>query len=351
MKLGKHISDLLYHHESVIVPGLGTFSTRYVPARFIPEKKIVESPAKRATFSPDPKEGPTPLPDYMAQKEGKPVGEIREFLRDVVQEIRQSLEKGKSIELEQLGRLTRDEKGTILFAPDLSVNFLEDAPGVAAVSTPPQKDSGEKPSVAPEKEPSTDTPNSEYEYAELSKKTKPHTTEPMEEKRSTLPPVLKWIAIILVPLLLIALLLYLSFNLLVKDGRFFWQPAPPVVEMVEEDRVEPDETEVPVVDPAEVEEVTEDLPVHEETLTDPLRPEPGRTVYYLVVGSFRNEVKAEQLAENLRKAGAERAHVLPRTPSRYHRVCYGFYYDLREAERQKAALDQDLRQVAWILHR
>ncbi len=352
MKLGKHISDLLYYHDSVLLPGLGTFGTRYVPARFIPEKKIVESPAKRATFSPEPKVGNSPLPEYMAKMEKKPVEEVHGFLREVVNEIHNSLEQGKQVELEQLGRLSLDEQGMTRFEPDTGINFLEDATGIATVATSVPKAQAKTPDEDTGQDFSADLPSSQYEYTEEQlHNTKPDTNEPMEEKKATLSPALKWTAIIVVPLLLIALLLYVSFTLLIDDGRFFWQPTPPVVEVVDEDKEKPDDTDVLLAEPAEAEEEKEEVPVREEPAIGPLRPEPGKDVYYLVVGSFRNKEKAERLAENLRQAGAERAHVLSRTPSRYYRVSYGFYYDISEAERQKKALREDMKEIAWILHR
>lgn len=360
MKLGKYISELLYHHDFVILPGFGTFSTRYVPAKFIPEKKIVESPTKVADFAPEPKDGDTPLPAYIAEKEGKPVEKVNDFISDVVKEIRQSLQRGKRVELEQLGIFHLDTDGSFHFEPDRSINFLDEATDIPEVKTPltttseePEKHSGAsaaaiggKMGSAPavdENQKKTAKPVAESENIH------PKLHEKMKEKKTKLPPALKWLAYIIIPLLVILIILFLSFTYFFGETGLFRRFERPVTEIPAEVPEQPEIIEEPAV--PEEEELVEPEPVTPDPALEPPRPDPDRTVYYVVVGSFRNGMKAQQLAEKLRKEGADLAHVFMETPSKYHRVCYGYYYDLAEAKTQKARLRDDLRDIAWILHR
>ncbi len=355
MKTGKYISELLYRHDSVILPGFGLFSTRYVPAKFIPEKKIVEAPAKVADYSPGLKDGDTPLLAYMAEKEGKTIEEVSEFLAGMVRDIKQSLQEGKRIEIERIGRFKLDEKGNTEFEPDQSVNYLDEATDVPKVSAPPEREQVQpereqtKPLSKPEPSKKQASParvyatrqetgpaNQETPGPSVSRteaKGKPrdiqtHTHEPMKQQDTSndSPSAFRWLAYILVPLLLI-LVLFFAYN------HFFLQrEAPRPIEVMVEplaDIKPPEVVEEPVVTPAE----------------------PVRRVYYLVVGSYRNPVKAEQHAETLRRQGIHSAQVFMETPANYHRVCYGHYETLSAAQRQKAQLPADLRANAWIMRR
>jgi len=139
MRLGKHISALLYEHERVIVPGFGTFTKHYVPAKFIPEKQIVEAPRKIADFHLEPSTGNTPLIAYMAEKEGVTQEEVTRFIEDVVREIHMTLDAGKTVELENLGRFRKDEDGALQFDANTDVNYMAETPGRDPVKTPPQQ--------------------------------------------------------------------------------------------------------------------------------------------------------------------------------------------------------------------
>ncbi|TVR41836.1 MAG: hypothetical protein EA394_04980 [Bacteroidia bacterium] len=335
MKIGKYISELLYHHEVVVLPGFGSFTTKYVPARFIPEKKIVESPAKRAHFSETGKDADSPLPAYIAHQEGKSIQEVNETLQEIVNNIHESLQQGKKVELENLGILSKDVEGMIRFTANENINYLDEGSEAVAVptATPPVAEEGT------ERLEATTVPPP------------PPASKPQSEKpkRRRMPLFLWWLAILIIPLIIILIILFLNFNFFFGECRLFRSHDRPVVEITDEkeDEVVDDEIDEEWIDEEEIS--IEPEPVEEEII--PLKPEPGRKTYFLVVGSFRNEFKAAEMAERLRNDGAVQAQVFMKTPANYYRVCYGFYYDLAEAQAQKANLPDDLRQVAWILHR
>ncbi len=342
MKLGKYISDLLYHHDQVILPGFGTFSTRYVPAKFIPEKKIVESPTKVAEFSPEPVTGSTPLIAYMAEKEGRSIDWVNDFLKKLIKEIVSSLETGNKVEFEHLGVFQLEADGLLQFTPDPTVNYLKEDTGLSQVMAPKQKE------MAEDIKPAAVTKKATAKRKEKAEKHHTNTPDPMKIKMSKLPPALRWLAYVIIPLLVILIILFLNFNFFFGEGGLFRAGDPPVVEAPPAEPTPPVITEAPVEPP---EEVIEPEPVEPEPLAAPAKPEPGRKTYYIVVGSFRNEHNAIRLAEDLRNEGVHQAQVFMRTPSNFHRVCYAFYYDLAEAEAAKARMPVEFRNNAWILHR
>jgi hypothetical protein len=139
MKIGKYISELLFENDFVILPQLGEFSTKYIPAKFIPELKKVESPSKIITFNDKNKSGGGLLTEYIARKEGISSQEAKEFVSNFVAEMQNSLKSGKKVELENIGFFSLDPSGQIIFDPDRSINYLNDAAGLTSVKEPAKK--------------------------------------------------------------------------------------------------------------------------------------------------------------------------------------------------------------------
>ncbi len=354
IKLGKYISELLFSNDSVIVPGFGSFSTKYVPARFIPEEKIVESPRKIVDFSPEPKQGDSPLIAYMAEKEGKSHDEILHHLAETLGDVEHALEAGKNVDFELIGTFHQETDGSLKFEPSRQINYLENDTGVAVVDTPAPKPLIEKKETEKEQDTlkasalATSTkPKTDYTMKEPEKKS-PEQAKPQKEKIEGMDPALKWLAIIGIPLLVILIILFWQFNYFFGDEGLFRSTETVVVEA-------PVETPVEVIE--EIEEVPEPEPVPEpekplfDPYLEPPKPDLNRPVYYVVVGSFRSQRNAQNLALQLRKEDHRLASVLDLTPAQFHRVYSGWYYDLDEAKAAKQQLDKNLREIAWILHR
>ena len=368
MKIGVYISDLLFNYDEVILPGFGCFTTRYVPAKFKPEERIVEAPSKIVAFKSEPRQGVTPLIAYIAEKEEKTAEEVTHFLKEAVMEMEHSLEAGKNVELEKIGLFNKDIAGNLTFEPVRDINYLAEDAGKPLVRTPVQKPAGSIAASGSDKQVSkavhsnvnkpqkTGSKTGEKAVSETKKqKTMTEPTKKASEEKTGLPPALKWVAIVLIPLLVILIILFANYNFFFGEDGFF---RPSEVVVVDEP--------IDVVDPETVEEyVAEELEdeFEEETViaepvepafdpyAKPPRPELNRPVFFVVVGSFRSESKAEDLALKLRKQDARLADVLDKTHAGYHRTHSGYYYDLREAEQAKAQLPDDLREIAWILHR
>jgi nucleoid DNA-binding protein len=399
MKIGKYISELLFENDFVILPEIGEFSTKYIPAKFIPELRKVESPSKLITFNDRNKTGGGLLTEYIANKENISSIEAKQFVDNFVAEMQNSLKSGKKVELESVGVFSMDQGGNINFDPDTSVNYLVDSAGMSSVTEPTRKtedqakteldkvmeETGvndeepkeEEPEVVSEpvrpvediippiEEPLTPAegpmdPIDERsrqdaeiprQYTPAPPKREPVT--PIMGKRSAsserkvgLSPALKWVALTVVPLLVIIIILALNYDYIFGDKSVIWkrdtaQPAPTVTT--------PRPVEEPVAEPAPV--VEEPAPVQQafDPTVPPPAPEAGRRVYYIIVGSFEEEHSAIILAEQLREKGARTASVFPIRQG-FYRVSYGYYYDLREAERELAQA-QTVNENAWILHR
>jgi hypothetical protein len=381
MKIGKYISELLFENDFVILPDVGEFSTKYIPAKFVPELKKVESPSKVIIFNESNKAGGGLLIEYIAGKENISSAEAREFVTNFVSEMQNSLKSGKKVELENVGVFSMSESGQLVFDADTSINYLADSAGMPSVKEPAKKSEEEAkteldkaledakaatppPPPVPEEPKEVESTQPVSKSAEVSQPEKPKEkvvipptprTKPMEKKKQTsgLSPAIKWVALTVVPLLIIIIVLALNYDYLFGEKSVFRSrdvapeparvetPAPAPVEQVAP-AAEEEQAAAPVV-----EERTQPAP---RTAT-PATPEPGRRVYHLIVGSFEEEHAAIILAEELRNRGAVNARVFPINPLGFYRVSYGFYYDLNEAEQMLKVVQEDVNPSSWILHR
>jgi cell division septation protein DedD len=396
MKIGKYISELLFENDFVILPQVGEFSTKYIPAKFIPELKKVESPSKIITFNDKNKSGGGLLTEYIAQKENKTSIEAREFVNNFVTEMLNSLNAGKKVELENIGVFSMDSSGNILLDPDKSINYLNDSVGMTSVNEPAKKSEEDakseldkvlegvstgtaaredaKPEIAqpeaeekkPEEEkkeeqpvekqpvetqPASATPAAKPPVVPIRPVQEPATRKtiaPREKeeapvKNGGLPPAMKWVAFTVVPLLVVIIILAFNYEFIFGEKSVVWGKKSPAVPAQTESAAQQDDAAEPVAVP----EVQAD--VFDPTVAPPA-PERGRTVYYIVVGSFEEEHSAVILAEELRTKGARTANFFPANRQGFYRVYYGYYYDLREAERDLEIAKQ-INQDSWILHR
>lgn len=374
MKIGTYISELLFDHEHVILPGFGEFSTKYIPARFIPEDKKIESPSKVISFDAEKKEGETPLIGYMAAKEFKDPEQIKKYIGDFVSEIKETLSSGQKVQLDRLGVFSKDADGRISFEPDRSINYLADSAGLGTISEPAKITTPPFVSVTPLAEPppvvETPEPVAEVSQPEQTEEPAEPAPEPVfiqEEKpvsleeplsevqepvRQDLPAAIKWLAWVIIPLLVVIIIL--AFNWSFIFGKRSKAPTPrpqtetiaPAPAVGQAAEATASETERPAA--TEATQATTAAPA---AATTAAVPQAGRKVYYIVVGAFQDEGQANRYVEELKSKGANQASIFMKTGTGYHRVAYAFYYDLAEAEAQLSRVQQNVNSSAWILHR
>jgi nucleoid DNA-binding protein len=324
MEIGPFISNLLFENEKIVLPNFGEFSTKYIPARFIPEEKKIESPKKQIEFSSEIKQGEPLLANYIAEITKTDPAEIEKKLESFVAAVYSSLDEGHKVKIEQVGVFLKGDDGQVAFEPDTSINYLTDTIGLGPVSSPPKR---VKPS-APEKTSEAVAPETNVEPIESSIKSQPtvkmEKPEPVQPKLVAEEPTkietpfkkerkrrkLGWMWFLLV-LLIMAIAIYF---LLPTISKLFEKQEPTVVEIVDP---EPQPEPEPEPDPFEVK---------------PFLPESGVATYFIVVGAFPSLELAEEKSKELREAGGIYARPFMLTQTGYHRVSYGYYSDIEEAE-------------------
>lgn len=119
----KHISDLLYHHECVVVPSFGAFLTRYYSAEINTATNMLRPPSKRVAFNQRIKENDGLLANRIAKKEGISYKKASQKIANAVSNWHQTLSSGKKINLSGVGRLFFDNQGLLQFSPALDINY------------------------------------------------------------------------------------------------------------------------------------------------------------------------------------------------------------------------------------
>lgn len=127
--LAKQISNLLYEHDCVIVPGLGGFITNYKPAFIHPHNHTFHPPSKQLTFNAALNNNDGILINAYVVNQGIDFNTAKKIVDQKVHEIRISLLKGKKVELEAIGTLSSNRENNIEFTSGNTVNYLGEAYG------------------------------------------------------------------------------------------------------------------------------------------------------------------------------------------------------------------------------
>ncbi len=130
MKLEKHISDLLYRYDLVIVPGFGGIIGRRKPARIDRDTYIFSPPYKDLSFNIQLQQNDGLLANYIADVNGISYEDSLQAIQKTVREWRRILQKEKRLKLDQIGifSLIGDQK--ILFLALTTKNYLTEAYGL-----------------------------------------------------------------------------------------------------------------------------------------------------------------------------------------------------------------------------
>ena len=136
MKMETYISELLYRHDCVIIPGLGGFITNYRSAQIHPVSHTLRPPSKSISFNVKLQSNDGLLANYISACESISFATAQTKIEQFVKSIQNDLEHKKVAKLTKIGVLSRDLNGRISFEPDLKVNYLLDAFGLETIQSP-----------------------------------------------------------------------------------------------------------------------------------------------------------------------------------------------------------------------
>jgi len=143
MNLASYINDLLYRYDCVIVPNFGGFIANKIGAVLDEETQTFFPPMKKIGFNANLKHNDGLLANYIASSENISFERANTFIDTEVYNWQTQL-ASETLEIENVGVITRNEEKQLIFEPKASTNFLRQSFGLSSVVSSAQERYQEK---------------------------------------------------------------------------------------------------------------------------------------------------------------------------------------------------------------
>ena len=145
MRLDAFLSELLYEHDCVIIPGFGGLVANYRSAKWYSRTHQVVPPGKHVGFNRNLTQNDGLLAHFISNITGWSYDQSVNAVNECVKEYQQVLSEGKRVVWDKIGFLFRDRSGNLQFIPSENENFLVSSFGLQTlqlipVSAPQQKE-------------------------------------------------------------------------------------------------------------------------------------------------------------------------------------------------------------------
>jgi nucleoid DNA-binding protein len=130
------IRELLREHDCVIVPGLGGFLAKYVPAEVNAVTHQFKPPCRKPTFNVQLQLNDGLLINHIARQKKISYQEAGQMVIDFCEECRSGLEAKKTFDLKGIGRLQLNREGKMVFFPARNPELWDEGFGLGALFSP-----------------------------------------------------------------------------------------------------------------------------------------------------------------------------------------------------------------------
>jgi cell division septation protein DedD len=340
IKVDKHISELLYEHDCVIVPELGGFLASYASSEIHPVQHTFSPPSKKVAFNALLKQNDGLLASYVAQTESFTYNKALKEIEGYVENCMQHISKGNKFTIERVGTLFKNVEGNLQFEPTKNANYLKDSFGLVSIQFLPIEQLQQQESRKKVLRKSVELP-------------KAKTTKVSRKK-------------VFNTVLIGTLAIWICFNayIIISPSQVSVSSLSPVPESA---KVEPPVKTESVVTESKTPEknilpaestITETAATSAETSTEtkvavpevkqqavPQQATSGNK-YFLIGGAFRSAENAVKFSDGLKADGFIDAHILnEKLPLKM--VCYSGFSTMEEARAEKTRL-KSMQKDAWI---
>ena len=136
MQIVNYISELLFHHDCVILPGLGGFIGNYKPAQVHPVSHTFHPPSKSILFNTNLIQDDGLLLNSITISEKISYKEAKIRVEEFVGDCKFKLGNSETVIFEKVGRIKKEPNGSLIFYPDSSVNYLRESFGMTSFVSP-----------------------------------------------------------------------------------------------------------------------------------------------------------------------------------------------------------------------
>lgn len=137
MELVDLVSDLLFKHNCVIMPGIGGFVANYSQAEFKSDKRTIVPPRKRVAFNQSLIENDGLLVNKLSQQKNISYLEAEKEVLSFTQFVREKVISNKSFEFKNIGTFYLNKDENLVFVPYEGLNMLCSSYGLVPVKIRP----------------------------------------------------------------------------------------------------------------------------------------------------------------------------------------------------------------------
>lgn len=137
VNVAHYISELLFRHDCIVVPGFGAFVCTYAPARIHPAQHTFTPPGKQIVFNKHLQQNDGLLAQTIAGEMNCSFEEAMSGIAAFVNLVNDQLKTGKKSELHNIGTLSLDPENNISFESYPEINYLIDSFGLASFQSMP----------------------------------------------------------------------------------------------------------------------------------------------------------------------------------------------------------------------
>lgn len=137
INLIESVSELLYKHNCVIIPGFGGFITNYKPSGFEESRNLISPSSKKVAFNQLLIENDGLLINSWSQKNEISYQEAEEDILAFSAYLKDKITINKSFDFENIGTFYSNAEGKIIFVPYQGFNFLESSYGLFPIKIKP----------------------------------------------------------------------------------------------------------------------------------------------------------------------------------------------------------------------
>jgi cell division protein FtsN len=348
MEFSRHITELLYRHDCVIVPGLGGFILREVAGQQHAGVGQFTPPSREVSFNSLLNQDDGILISYIVELQGTTYAEAKSQVSDFVNSAVNILDTGKEVTLEGIGTLGYSSELRLVFKAFPGTNFLESSFGLTPVIAHPLTEP--KKVRVPER------------------KTRPHADRKPVSVKAKTPASVKWTVAASVPVILFLLwgiIFPASFqNTYVNYSGMFsgiFENSSPVTQTSNNLQTTAIEEKTAVSEPERtqnsIQTAAMDIPAVEQQNVTVIEVPPGSTPqaapaaelkYHVIAGVFRSRENAERYVSSLEDMGFNATLVGTDKAGRF-RVSFGSFDSQAGAEEYLQHIKATENPASWIL--
>lgn len=375
MNIATYISELLYEHECVVIPGFGGFIVNDRPATINRITHQFSPPFRKIMFNIHLSANDGLLMNHLTNVEGVSYVEAKQTVLNFSKYCQEEVKAGNRVNFKDIGVLYKNSEGHITFEQDQQINYNSEAFGLGSFYSPPIERASDEDRIKGIVEPI------------ISGKLKPKDRKPIQRREFG---VKRRRRAGIVVLILFILLLSIGGGYTFKDNATsYWQNYAMLVPVFTGEQT-PNESsvdnktirkEVPLINENETandevlpvvaenviaveEEIATGSEIIEkaseiktEVIETPELPKGDHQIstvkpplgsYLIITGSFSEESNASKLVNRLNGSGISAA-IVDTTSNGMYRVAYAAYATIEEAKDKLYALRSDQYPDAWIL--